>query len=200
MNRSFFSYLDEWSDITDITFRDRPRLGPLDKASHRIMRGPGRLSFADREMIAAYVSGLNACSFCYGSHEAVAAEFGVESHLLEELVDNLDQAAISENNRVLLRYVQKLTLSPSKMSRKDAEAVYEMGWTEEDLHLVVLITSLFNFYNRLLDGHGVKGNGAIYQMGGKHLSRKGYKVPWFIGAIKNIIFKAKRKQLKTKTN
>ena len=30
---AFFSYLNENSDITDITFNDRPRLGPIDKAS-----------------------------------------------------------------------------------------------------------------------------------------------------------------------
>jgi cytochrome c553 len=62
---AFFSYLDDNSDITDITFNDRRRLGPLDKASHEIMRGKSAFSNGEKEIMAAYVSGLNACSFCH---------------------------------------------------------------------------------------------------------------------------------------
>ncbi len=199
MNSPYFSYLDEWSDITDITFRDRSKLGPLDAASHAIMRGKSELSIAQRETMAAYVSGLNACSFCYGSHEAVAERFGVASTLVEALINDLDTAPISPNEIVLYKYLKKLTQEPSRIWAKDAEAVFDAGWSESALHDAILVACLFNFYNRLLDGHGIKGNGAIYEMGAQHLSAKGYKVPWFIGAIKHIIFKAKRKQLKSKT-
>lgn len=198
MNTPFFSYLDDLSDITDITFRDRKRLGPLDAASHQIMRGPGSISFQQRELMAAYVSGLNACSFCYGSHEAVAREFGLEPALIESLLEDLESSSLSDKDKSIFRYLKKLTLEPSKLSPRDAKQVFEAGWTEEELHHAILIGCLFNFYNRLLDGHGVKGNGAIYEMGAKHLSTKGYKVPWFIGAIKETIFKAKRKQLNSK--
>ena len=73
----FFKHLDEHSDIT---FNDRKRLGPLDKVSQRIMRRT--LSTAEKETIAAFVSGLNACQFCYGSHAAVAAHFGIEADII----------------------------------------------------------------------------------------------------------------------
>ena len=79
---AFFSFLDEQSDITDLTFNDRPRLGPLDKASQNIMRGNSEFSIADRELMAAYVSGLNACSFCYGVHNEVASRFGTSDEKL----------------------------------------------------------------------------------------------------------------------
>mgnify|MGYP000412628362 FL=1 len=36
---SFLKHLDDLSDITDITWNDRKRLGPLDEASQKIMRG-----------------------------------------------------------------------------------------------------------------------------------------------------------------
>lgn len=195
MNLQFFSYVDEWSDITDITFRDRKRLGPLDKASHEIMRGKSRLSFGLRETMAAYVSGLNACSFCHGSHEAVAKQFGVAPSLIEALIENVQTAPIREEEKPLFLYLKKLTLSAAKITGQDAQKVFDAGWSEADLHDAILVACLFNFYNRLLDGHGIKGNGAIYEMGGKHLSSNGYKVPWFIIPFKNLIFKAKRKQL-----
>lgn len=195
MNLSIFSYIDQHSDITDITFRDRKRLGPMDLASHHIMRGKSNISFALRETMAAYVSGLNACSFCLGSHEAVAKEFKVSPELIQALLDDLETAPIPKKEKPLFQYLKKLTLEASKIHEGDAQAVYEAGWTEDDLHQVILIGCLFNFYNRLLDGHGVKGSQGIFKMAGTQLSQKGYKVPWFIGMIKNTIFRMKRKQL-----
>lgn len=199
MNLQFFSYVDEWSDITDITFRDRKRLGPLDKASHEIMRGKSRLSFGLRETMAAYVSGLNACSFCHGSHEAVAKQFGVAPSLIEALIENVETAPIREEEKPLFLYLKKLSLSAAKITEQDAQKVFDAGWSEADLHDAILVGCLFNFYNRLLDGHGIKGNRSIYKMGGKHLAKNGYKVPWFIIPFKNLIFKAKRKQLNKDT-
>jgi uncharacterized peroxidase-related enzyme len=193
---SFFSYLDEQSDITHITFNDRKRLGPLDKASHEIMRGPSEFSEAEREMMAAYVSGLNACSFCFGSHQAVAEKFGVDPQLIEDLIEDIDSAPISDKLKPLFHYLKKLTLSPSKLFEDDVELVKKAGWSEEALHQAILVGCLFNFYNRLLDGHGVKGSQAIYKLAGDHLTKRGYSVPWFIGLIKNSIHKSNRKKLR----
>lgn len=193
---AFFSYLDEQSDITDITFNDRPRLGPMDKASQVIMRGKSAFSEAEREIMAAYVSGLNACAFCHGSHKAVAEQFGIKPQLIEQLVEDIDSTPIKESLKPVFHYLKKLTLSASKLTESDVERVKNAGWSEEALHEAILVGCLFNFYNRLLDGHGIKGNSAIYQFGGEHLAKNGYGVPWFIGLIKNTIKKSKLKKLK----
>jgi uncharacterized peroxidase-related enzyme len=191
----FFQYLDANSDITDITFNDRAKLGALDKASQRIMRGPSPFSHAERELMAAYVSGLNACAFCYGSHKAVAEKFGVDGTVIERLIEDVDSAPLQENLKPIFHYLQKLTQESSKIIQRDADAVYAAGWSEEALHHAILVGCLFNFYNRLLDGHGVKGNQHIYQFGGDHLHKNGYGVPWFIGLIKNLVRRNKLKKL-----
>jgi len=191
----FFKHLNELSDITDITWNDRKRLGPLDKASQQIMRGKSNFTYAQKELFAAYVSGLNACSFCYGSHVAVAENFGVSPKIVEELLEDITSAPVKNNEKPLFSYLKKLTLSASKLTQKDADDVFNAGWNEEDLQEVILIGCLFNFYNRLLDGHGVKGNKAIYHFGADHLHKKGYSVPWFIGLIKGLIKKSKLKML-----
>lgn len=191
----FFKYLDDNSDITDITFNDRKKLGPLDKASQQIMRGKSPFSDAEKEMMAAFVSGLNACQFCYGSHKAVARQFGVEAELIEKLVEDIDTSAVNEKLKPIFHYLKKLTLTPSKLIQSDVDKVMQAGWSEEALHDAILVGCLFNFYNRLLDGHGIKGNQYIYQFGGEHLHKNGYGVPWFIGLIKNMIKKSKLKKL-----
>jgi uncharacterized peroxidase-related enzyme len=194
---AFFKHLDELSDITDVTWNDRRRLGPLDKASQEIMRGKSNFTNAQKEVFAAYVSGLNACSFCYGSHAAVAKNFGVDTNTIEALIEDIDTAPVNENEKSLYKYLKKLTQSPSKLIERDAEAVFQAGWSEKDLQDVILIGCLFNFYNRLLDGHGIKGSSAIYKFGGEHLHKNGYGVPWFINLIKGKIKKMKLKKLQT---
>jgi uncharacterized peroxidase-related enzyme len=192
----FFKHLDDLSDITDITWNDRKRLGPLDEASQKIMRGKSSFTSAQKEVFAAFVSGLNACSFCYGSLAEVANNFGIPKKTIESLVKDIDSAPIASNEKPLFQYLKKLTLSPSKLIQEDADKVFREGWSEKDLQDLILIGCLFNFYNRLLDGHGIKGNQAIYQFGGAHLHKNGYGVPWFIGLIKNYIKKIKIKKLK----
>jgi uncharacterized peroxidase-related enzyme len=191
----FLKHLDDLSDITDITWNDRKRLGPLDKASQNIMRGKSSFSPAQKEVFAAFVSGLNACSFCYGSHAAVAKNFGVSPETIEALVEDIDSAPVASNEKSLFQYLKKLTLSPSKLIQEDADKIFHEGWSEQDLQDLILIGCLFNFYNRLLDGHGIKGNQAIYQFGADHLHKNGYGVPWFIGLIKGYIKKMKLKKL-----
>ncbi len=50
---------------------------PLGELTEAAMRGPSPFTQAQRELIAAYVSGLNACTYCYGTHAGVAEACGV---------------------------------------------------------------------------------------------------------------------------
>ncbi|HET9139100.1 carboxymuconolactone decarboxylase family protein, partial [Actinophytocola sp.] len=49
-----------------------------------VMRGPSPFTPAERELIAAYVSGVNACDYCHGVHTATAEAFGVPAGLLAD--------------------------------------------------------------------------------------------------------------------
>jgi uncharacterized peroxidase-related enzyme len=193
---AFFKFLNQHSDITDITFRDRHRFAPLDQFTQRLLRGDSAISVSEREIIAAYVSRLNECSFCSGIHTQVAANFGVEDSLIERLVVDINSSGVSEKLVPLLKYVYKLTLHPNRMIMEDAQAVYDAGWSENSLSDAICICSLFNLYNRLLDGHGVKGNIGIYKMGADHLYKNGYGVPWFIKYIKGYVKKKRMKIVK----
>jgi len=74
----------------------------------------------------------------------------------------------------LLAYAKKLTLTPAKMTAADAKAVLDAGWSERALHDAVLTTSLFNFMNRLVDGHGCTGSEEIFKSRGRALKDAGY--------------------------
>ncbi len=86
---------------------------PLIEYHEVLLRGPSPLSVAERELIAGYVSGLNACDYCHGVHEATAREFGIPEGLMVQLIEDIDKAPIDEKMKPILRYARKLTLSPS---------------------------------------------------------------------------------------
>ncbi|NUO72149.1 MAG: peroxidase-related enzyme [Frateuria sp.] len=138
------------------------------------LRNESALASRDKELIAAYVSGLNACRYCFGVHAETAKAFGVAPGLIEQLVSDLDTAPVEPRLRPLLQYARKLTIEPARMTQRDADAVFAAGWGEAELHEAVLTICLFNFMNRLLEGHGVKGNAALYAARGQALRDEGY--------------------------
>jgi uncharacterized peroxidase-related enzyme len=139
-----------------------------------VLRQDTALTAPHKELLAAYVSGLNSCAYCHGVHRQTALAFGIEETLIERLLDDLDSAPVEPKLRPLLAYARKLTLEPSKMTAADAQAVFEAGWCERDLHDAVLTVGLFNLMNRLLEGHGVKGQDHLYRDRGAALARDGY--------------------------
>ena len=120
-----------------------------------VMRGPSAFTPGERELIAGFVSGVNACDYCHGSHTAVAVAFGFAEDLMPKLLEDVDTAPIDDRMKPVLQYVKKLTLTPSRMVQADADAVFAAGWDEGALHDAVAVCCYFNFMNRLVLGHGI---------------------------------------------
>jgi uncharacterized peroxidase-related enzyme len=140
-----------------------------------VLRQPSALSEGERELIAAYVSALNQCRYCAGVHGATAQAFGVEPDLLSRMVDDLDGSGLNDRLVPIMRYARKLTLTPAKMVQADADEVLAVGWDERALHDAVNVIALFNFMNRLGEGHGIKGTPTIWAERADALHQNGYQ-------------------------
>jgi uncharacterized peroxidase-related enzyme len=147
---------------------------PLLDYHELVMRGPSPFTVAERELIAAYVSGVNECGYCHGVHTATAEAFGIPEGLLEALLADLDTAPVDERIRAVLRYVGKLTTAPSRLTDEDAAAVLAAGWDERALHDAVIVCALFNFMNRMVNGLGIKADESYFALSGKRLRDVGY--------------------------
>ncbi len=134
-----------------------------------IMRGDSPLTVAERELIFAYGSGQNACNFCYQSHRPVAAAFGIDESVFDELMTSIDGSSVDERLKPILRFVQKLTLTPSRMTQADADAILDAGWDEQALVDVVSICAVHNFFNRFVDGVGVDVDTATARRSGEEV-------------------------------
>jgi alkylhydroperoxidase family enzyme len=77
-----------------------------------------------------------------------------------ELVDavaqgRLDSPAVSDKNRALLRYVEKLTLRQSELRDTDVQALRAAGWSDEEIFEASFVTALFAFFTRMADAYGL---------------------------------------------
>jgi len=143
------------SSMLDVYRLDLEIARPLLRLQQQLLRGPSPFTPGERELIAAYVSGLNACGFCVGVHRAVATGLGVEPAALEALVAHGPSPERHGRLAPVLDFVRKLTLAPSRMTDADAEAVRAAGWDETALFHATLVCALFSFFNRLADGLGL---------------------------------------------
>ncbi len=69
-------------------------------------------------------------------------------------------------------FARKLTLTPPGMTADDLDGLRATGLSEEQTLDVVLITSLFNFMNRLADGLGVELSSAAAAFGHQWLKQR----------------------------
>ncbi len=55
----------------------------------------------------------------------------------------------------MLTYIDKLTRTPSRMSRSDVTALREVGFDDKDVLQIVEVAAYYAYANRIADGLGV---------------------------------------------
>lgn len=147
---------------------------PLIEFHEVLLRGPSPFSEAERELIAAYVSGLNHCRYCHSVHTATAERLGVEAGAVGELLEHTELANVSDSMRPVLKLAEKLTAEPAGVSEADTEAVLNAGWDDTAIYHAVAVTALFNFRNRLVEGLGIEHDAAYTEEASRRLADHGY--------------------------
>jgi uncharacterized peroxidase-related enzyme len=147
---------------------------PLLEYHEALLRGDSPLTIGERELIAAYVSGLNDCRYCHGVHSQTASAFGIRLNTIRNLLSDWRQANVNPRLRPILRFVRKLTLSPTKITAADVGPIFAAGWNDRALHDAVAVCALFNFMNRLVNGLGVEASKDYIRMAAERAARGGY--------------------------
>jgi uncharacterized peroxidase-related enzyme len=158
----------------------RPETGkPLYELVQILLRGPSTLSEAERELIAAYVSHLNACMFCTSSHAAAArCLYGASKNTVDEVLKDLEQAHISDKLKALLHIAGKVQILGKEVTPEDIAVARAEGATDREIHDTVLIAAAFCMFNRYVDGLAsfTPTDPAVYEEMGERMA-KGYVMP-----------------------
>ena len=115
------------------------------------------LSRADRELLAVVISSANNCAYCIIHHrEALAHQTSEE--FARQVAENPDEADLNDAQRAMIDYAVKLTQDVTSMKEEDVDELREAGFTDRTILDINLITSYFNFVNRIAEGLGVEYN------------------------------------------
>jgi uncharacterized peroxidase-related enzyme len=118
-----------------------------------------------QETIASYVSVLNDCTYSYANHWKNAAhligdadradriEAALQARRPEDVFDGAELA--------LMRYAEKLTMTPGSMTEPDVAALRAAGLDDGAILEANQIVCYFNYVNRSINGLGVTTEGDI---------------------------------------
>ena len=128
---------------------------PIEALVDVLLVSPNPLDRGERELIAAYVSALNECTFCRNAHSAfAAAQLDAGMPLVEQVCADLDSAPVSRKLRALLRIAAAVQRDGRAVTLELITAARAEGATEIEVHDTVLIAAMFCMINRYVDGLG----------------------------------------------
>lgn len=118
-----------------------------------------------QETISSYVSILNDCSYSLANHWANARHLIGDTARADEIEKALNahrpDTAFRGAELALLRYAEKLTLTPGAMEKADVDALKAAGVDDGEILEANQIVCYFNYVNRTLNGLGVSTDGDI---------------------------------------
>ena len=79
----------------------------------------------------------------------------LDKTLVEALEKDYTTAPISQQDRVMLDYVVKVTKDATKVWKDDHEKLRSVGFDDRGILQITLIAAWFNYINRVADALGV---------------------------------------------
>ncbi len=75
---------------------------------------------------------------------------------MEQIKADWRKLDLSPAERAMLEFCEKLTLTPSSMTRQDTDRLREEGWTDRDILDITQVCAYFNYRDRMADALGVE--------------------------------------------
>ena len=95
--------------------------------------------------------------------------------LVAGVLHDLENSALDEKHKHLLRFVDKVNHASPSISPADIDLLHHAGWDDEAIYYAITVCALFNFYNRWIDASGVHAlSDEAHRQGGKRMAIHGY--------------------------
>jgi uncharacterized peroxidase-related enzyme len=156
LNRVLISFISLVSgmrlpDAARVAFYHKDFFGvPMGAWTQAAMRGPSSWSIGERELMAAMIAKWNSCAFCEGAHGAVAAK-EIQRPQVDATLSNYRTAPIPERLKMVLIFLETMTLRPMELTPEHANAVLRAGVSAEGLEDAIAVGAIFNIVTRYAD-------------------------------------------------
>ncbi len=102
------------------------------------------------------VSAANQCRYCVAHHSAALQAYWKDEERVRRAAADLRSLELPGRMRAMAEYASVLTRDPSSVREEHIHAMRAEGLVDEDILAVNLVTSYFNFVNRIAEGLGVE--------------------------------------------
>ena len=130
-----------------------------------LMLRDGGLSKAEREMIVVSTSGANDCQYCVVAHGAILRIYAKNPFVADQVAINFRKADITDRQRAMLTFAEKVALNSAALEEADYEAVRSHGFDDEDIWDIGAIAAFFALSNRMANLTAMRPNDEFYLMG-----------------------------------
>ena len=137
---------------------DVEKLNTFTAMYNDMMLGDSSLSKLEREMIAVAGSSINKCWYCLTAHGAAVRALSGDPILGEQMVMNWRVADLTDKQRAMLNFAEKVTLDSHKIEEADRDALRAMGFGDRDIWDIASVAAFFNMSNRMSSAVGMDPN------------------------------------------
>lgn len=127
---------------------------------NRLMIETHALPRVTKELIAAYVSKLNACAYWVDAHSAMAMAQGFTQEEVQSIIKDIDGSVlIDHKTKKMLHLSETITHNSAKIHEGTLQDLRDQGCTDEEFFEAIAVASLFNYMDRMADALGAPVEG-----------------------------------------
>ena len=75
---------------------------------------------------------------------------------MEHIKSDWRKMNLTNSERAMLEWVEKLTISPAMCTQADVEILRQVGWTDRDILDIAQVCAYFNLRVQIVDGLGLE--------------------------------------------
>lgn len=137
---------------------DKAKLDAFSAMYNELMLGDSGLTKLEREMIAVAVSSINKCFYCLTAHGAAVRALSGDPKLGEALVMNWRVADLTERQKAMLRFAEKVTIESHRVEEEDRNALRDVGFSDRDIWDISATVGFYNMTNRMASATDMRPN------------------------------------------
>ena len=90
------------------------------------------------------------------AHAGALRRVGGDDLTAEYIQNDWRKADLTQAERAMLEWAEKLTLTPSAMTQDDVQKLRDVGWDDRDILDIAHVSAYFNYRVRMVDGLGLQ--------------------------------------------
>ena len=142
-------------DIFQVLSINPEALDTVKQLNETLSFGNSPLGRVREEAIATVVAVANRCRFGALTHGGFLRQYTGDQQTAANMLVNHHLAGLNPADRQMLDFAVQATLKPSTLTRDDIENLRRVGFDDQEILSIILVTCLVNFMNRLADSLGI---------------------------------------------